>query len=169
MTDLTAFGRSLIDDADAATALSTLGVAAAALTLTNKTIATGSGNDVQTQVKIITGTRDTAAASGSQSVTGAGFTPRFIMAFFGATAGANSARIGFGLYDGTTQVNFAQAGGATSLWATDASVGAIRVTDATGSTEYRGVLSFTSDGADIAWTKVGSPTGTIRFYLLCVR
>lgn len=128
---------------------------------TNKfSIPVGSGYDVQQQRKFVYTSRDTTVASGTQAITGAGFTPRGFNVRMAAAGGGESGRISIGFYDGTN-------GGcqyrnvATGNWGLSGAYVVI-VQDAAGSTQYLGsISSLDSDGCTISWTKVGSPTGSI--------
>lgn len=131
-------------------------------TLTNKTIATGSGNDVQQQRKIVVVTHDTATASGTLAITGAGFTPRgFTVEMAGTSA---SARFSIGGYDGTTQHSiFTNV--VSGLKEQSQSYVAV-VQDAAGATQYLfAISSLDSDGCTLTTTKVGSPTGSVRLFI----
>lgn len=110
-----------------------------------------------TQRKIVTATRDTSLASSTQSITGAGFAPKGVhVTMAGSTEGG---RFSDGKSDGTTQfcvyrnVSTGNMGLSTSY--------TVLVQDAAGTTQYLGAVTLTSDGCDIVWTKVGSPTGTV--------
>lgn len=132
-------------------------------TLTNKAIAVGGGNDIQQQRKIVATTRDTATASGNQAITGAGFTPRGFSVSMAANSGEGG-RYSIGNYDGTTQ-SCVYRNVATGDFGRNSSYVVI-VQDAGGVTQYLGaVSSLDADGATIAWTKVGSPTGTIALII----
>ncbi len=111
------------------------------------------------QSKIVNTTRDVSLASSTQSVTGAGFTPKGVDIY--QTQSTEAGRFSLGFYDGTTQWCIYR-NVATGNFGTTASYTVV-VQDAAGATQYLGSVSLTSDGCDIAWTKVGSPTGTVAF------
>lgn len=113
------------------------------------------------QVKIVTTTRDSATASGTQSVTGAGFTPRGVRALM--TNSAEAGRYSYGIFDGTVQ-SCLYRNVATGNFGISNSY-TIVAQDAAGSTQYLGSISLTSDGCDIAWTRVGTPTGVMAINL----
>ncbi len=128
-------------------------------TLTNPTI-TGSN------YKVVSFTYDVSTATGSQSITGVGFTPigvDFIAAF---SSGGNTAAMSWGSSDGTTNTSWFNSTGA---FAAGLSGTAAIVAIASGGNDARASVSaFTSDGATLGWTKTGTPTGTItviaKFY-----
>lgn len=119
------------------------------------------------RVKVVSFQRDVSTASGNQSVTGVGFQPKgaiFVMGISG-----NAARASIGVDDGTTAGSiYGNAGGTVGQFnVVNESIYA-NTTD--GATAYQGhVTSWDSDGFTIAWTKTGSPTGTITIKALCFR
>ena len=121
--------------------------------------------------KIITATRDTAAASGDVEYTGVGFQPTSLVSFAyvsitapGATANINS--IGFAdsskacknVYIVATSTGVASNGNSAYLIDWDYTV-----------RQYAIVKSFDADGFTLTWTKVNSPTGTGTLYFLCLK
>jgi hypothetical protein len=111
--------------------------------------------------------RDISLASGTQGVTGIGFTPTLVL--FSGGIGTSQFHTLLGadngsqaqaeyLHDGTnTQFN--------SLGGTDS----IRV-DTSGSTRYDGfITSMDADGFTIDWTRVGAPTGTANLYFIAFK
>ena len=118
-----------------------------------------------TRFKVGSFTRDTILASGTQAVTGVGFTPKAVLFF----ALQNQSReISWGFDDGTI---------AQSTYDDQASAGtyqtsSISISDeeTSGTTAYEGIVSsFGSDGFTITWTKTGSPTGTLTIAFLAFR
>ena len=121
----------------------------------------GTGNVLN---KIITSTRDLSAITGTVGYTGAGFTPTSAVALVsvdgqqGFSIGmADSTRAGFNVGR--------QANGSSSISAT---LVAIEPTTP-GALQTGTVVSYTSDGVIIGWTKVGSPTGVASIYIMCIK
>lgn len=114
-------------------------------------------------------TRDTTVASGTQAVTGIGFTPR-VCTFFACCGGAvgtlslgvdnNSSQ--YAMFDRQTYVSDAY-----YYWTTSS----IQYYDpAAGGKVYRGLVnSFDSDGFTIGWERLGTPSGTLTVIYLAVR
>ena len=102
--------------------------------------------------------RDISTASGTQAITGLGFTPRSIE--FKAAVGA-TVQASWGSSDGTTHkcISSNYNGNAGQFASNDAAI--FIYVDA--SNYYSGVVSaLGADGFTITWTKTGSPTGTAR-------
>ena len=106
-------------------------------------------------------TRDMTAASGSQAVTGVGFTPRAII-FVGGVGGVLMA---------CAVVDSALTEGGVSYDNTNFSApnGNIVLRTSSGNNQAGVIASLDSDGFTITWTKAGSPTGTATLYALCLR
>lgn len=119
--------------------------------------------------KAITTTRDISTASGNQGVTGVGFVPRAVALFFG-NAGASDAHASVGVDDGTSAYAlYNNAGGSAGAFRIDTSHSLVYNTSE-GVTSYTGkITSLDADGFTIAWTKTGSPTGTMTITALCFR
>ncbi len=116
--------------------------------------------------KVGTLTRDWTAASGNVSYTGVGFKPKAI-AFIHMTNTGPSMSVGFD--DGTTAIEVADNDVTTpGTWAssTTKSISAIQ---AAGVGQTANVASFDADGFTLAWTKVGSPSGTLQVGYLALR
>ncbi len=116
--------------------------------------------------KIITTTRDISTASGTQSVTGVGFTPRAAIILSAISA---FDAMSVGVDDGTTHVVIGDRNSvATGTWGPLATHSIYIIRSA--SDIYQGAITaFTSDGCTITWTKTGSPTGTAQVYILFLR
>lgn len=117
-----------------------------------------------TKFNFIQFTRDTSLASGSQAVTGAGFTPRLV--FIAGSMGASSTGGSIGWYVAGSGGGFSTlpgigyvAGGSNiTIW-----------TDATGGNYNTGqITSLDSDGFTISWTKGGAATGTATMQALVI-
>ncbi len=110
--------------------------------------------------------RDMTAASGNVSYTGVGFKPKAILLLSSihGTAGA----ISWGFDDATTRLcKYDDA--ATTAGTYQGTTFSIFVQTAVGASQKATVNSFDSDGFTLAWTKTGSPTGTLSFYYLALR
>ncbi len=117
------------------------------------------------KVKVVSTTYDLTTASGSQTVTGIGFTPSavFIMAGVNATS-----YVSWGISDGTTNVAVADNGAVSA--GTHTVSGSVAVYNIQGVGVYQSATigSFTSGQFIITWTKSGAPTGTAGIYCLVV-
>lgn len=116
-----------------------------------------------TRFKITTHTYDMATASGNQTLTGAGFTPKMAV-LIGATDAVVSLSQGFS--DGT--VNYCTFGNG-SAGNFQAQTSYCIVLETAPSTYQAGTLTFNSDGGVIAWTKALTPTGTATFHVMWFR
>ena len=110
-------------------------------------------------------TRDTETASGDQSITGVGFTPKALLFIGGQN---QSSEVAWGLADASTEYGLADRQGnvadtygtSTSRWGTFIQ---------TGSLEYQGVVkTMDSDGFTITWTRSGTPSGTLTIGYLAL-
>lgn len=106
--------------------------------------------------------RDETTSSGTSTITGVGFTPRFIY-FFGANA--TSQRNYHGFSDGTKHYAMHSFDG-TQYMDTDSTV-CIRSNKNTNLNTA--TCAFNSDGFVLTWTKTGSPTGTLTSYFLAIQ
>ena len=118
-------------------------------------------------VKVGVFTINTTTASGTQAVTGLGFTPKsldFIAAIDGGTW------MSHGIDDGTTHLCHSYIVSASSNTANYWSTYSIVMYDGAGTTMYQGIVSSLDvDGFTITWTKTGSPTGTITIIYKALR
>lgn len=142
----------------------------AALALVGLLSAAHAAGDVDnppvTKTKLLSVTRDLALASGSVAYTGMGFKPATCMStgmllaslaqyvsVFGMVDNARSAAavglLGSQLFASTNFVYFGDSAGTSAQQAT--------------------VASFDADGLTLSWTKVGTPSGTATFYIMCFR
>jgi len=138
-------------------------------TLTNKTLTsptinngtfTGGGALLS---KIIIGTRDLTAASGSVSYTGVGFTPTSIIAM-GVVQSSHPFSVGFSDSSKTSSEFFCY--GANTMY-NDNTV--IQIATSAGNAQAATVASYGADGFTLSWVKNGSPTGTASLMFLCFR
>lgn len=113
--------------------------------------------------KAVTFTRDMTTATGTQAVTGVGFTPTAIV-FVYTISGTAQEGVGFS--------DSSKAGrNRNYLSPTGWFVGAQAISASVSSGNYQigDVSTYDSDGFTISWTKAGSPTGTLTVYALCLR
>lgn len=117
-------------------------------------------------VKIITLTRDLAAASGNVSYTGVGFRPRAIT-FYANVSGTIAWSIG--ALDASVQ--FALIGQHGVLAGSVQSSGSAVIGLIVNSTDSQtaAVASLDNDGFTLSWTKNNNPTGTAGIYAKCIR
>jgi len=115
--------------------------------------------------KVGTFTRDTAAASGNQSITGVGFTPKAIL-FMGGQS--STAEVAWGLSDGTNENDLYNRNTISAgTWGIGNNRALTFVED--GTKDYSGtVASLDSDGFTITWTRTNTPTGTLTIMYLAV-
>jgi len=130
---------------------------------------TANGGNVVTQSAMGSFSRGMAEASGNQSVTGVGFAPSSVIFLAGLQ---NTIRMSIGMDDATTtqSIGYLQntSGPYNALW--QISVAASIQLYVTASVYYVGYLgSLDADGFTVAWTKVGSPTGTATIFYMAFR
>lgn len=106
-------------------------------------------------------TRDTATASGDQSITGIGFTPKAIICF----AAQDQSDEGSWGFNGSLDKNISFYGASTTL-----TVASTAIDDFESAVDYyRGTIAFDADGFTVTWTRTGSPTGTLTVQYLVFR
>ncbi|MFH0893965.1 MAG: hypothetical protein V2A54_05975 [Bacteroidota bacterium] len=106
-------------------------------------------------------TYDLATASGNQTLTGAGFTPAAAIVIFGL--GGHSSGIGI---KSTVQAGLLIEYNAALHGVIGTAF--INVSITAGNDQYCS-LTFNADGGVLAWTKDGTPTGTLGFTILWLR
>jgi hypothetical protein len=111
-------------------------------------------------------TYDTATASGTQAITGVGFTPS-ALTLFAALDTAGQASYGIGAPDMNRCVVDKQ-NWVSNYWVPHADNAIYMIQT---SSIYSGgiVQSFDADGFTISWTKTGAKTGTVFVYYTAVR
>lgn len=116
--------------------------------------------------KVITATRDLAAAGAPSDVsyTGVEFTPTSIIAFGGIS---NAVPVFMGVVDSakTGKDNDTAFNGNSQPDANNF----IRCNSASGAQQTAVVKSYDADGFTLTWTKSNSPTGTLTMFFLCLR
>jgi hypothetical protein len=178
-TTISAFGKTLVAATPAASALSVIGGQALNATLTLlANLGLGSANTKlftnapATAAEWATGlsatdhTYDMATDTGTQNLTGAGFTPSGAIVLYGMAPGGTAQAAGLGM-------KFGAVAGCLQLISAGAILGSIDnnfmlIVPVAGNYQYCS-LTFSSDGGALAWTKQGSPTGTLTFKMIWIR
>ena len=111
-------------------------------------------------------TYDTATASGTQAITGVGFTPS-ALTLFAAQDTAGQASYGIGAPGVNYNVVDKQAW-VSNYWVPNAN-NAIYMIQSSSIYSAGVVYSFDADGFTISWTKTGAKTGTVSVYYMAVR
>jgi hypothetical protein len=165
---LTAAGRALLDDNDAAAQLTTLGVSAFIKTLLDDSSAAIARTTLDIQIKSGTFTRNLETASGNVGYTGVGFQPTILLIAGAKTAAAGQVSIGwtFGTTEFCIDSRYGQTAGS---WG--ANNGLIIEILLDGSNfQLAAVDSLDSDGFTLAWTRGGTgQSGTVTFGYLAIR
>jgi len=112
--------------------------------------------------KRITGSRDATAASGNVAYTGVGFTPTSIIVVAAISSGTACCT---GQVD-STKDGYCISAASGTLWIPYPSF-VLLYPNADGNFQLATVNSFDADGFTLAWTKSGTPTGTIALSFLC--
>jgi len=106
---------------------------------------------------------DTATATGTQSVTGVGFQPVFVI-FIAAEPASDEVSWG---YDTSSLRDCIGRDGANYFW--NGENHSIQAREDSTTDAYSGkVNSFDSDGFTIGWTKTGTPTGNLSVMFLAI-
>jgi len=115
--------------------------------------------------KVIGSTRDLATASGNVSYTGVGFQPTSII-FMGAVSGG--VPVGFGIVD-SGKTGRAVSVSTSGNWNVQTAYFLALYANNASNLQVANISSFDTDGFTLAWTKIGSPTGTADIFFLCFR
>jgi len=110
--------------------------------------------------KVITSTRNLAAANGNVSYTGVGFQPTSIIAFAAVSGGAGTA--GTEGFSDSTKTAYTKEGSVIQS-------NLLYITNASGNAATADILTYDADGFTLTWTKVNSPTGTAELRFLCLK
>ena len=114
--------------------------------------------------KMIASTYDLSTASGNKDITGFGFDPKVVFMFWGESASVNWG-IGFMQVNQAVGYCIRNIGGSTTGQIDQQ--GSLLTHKQTGNTHAQnGILSSITDGVRIAFTKVGTPTGTLHIKTL---
>ena len=117
--------------------------------------------------EIIQTTRDTSAATGNVSYTGAGFAPKAVLAFAGrGSTVANS--IGFAENVGTAEMMQWYSSGGAGFYSVATNLLTLIESGGANYTNVS-VASWDADGITLTYTKTGSPTGTADIALALFR
>lgn len=118
-----------------------------------------------TKNKLVSFTRDLSTATGSQSVTGVGFTPTACLFIGGTGQIANWSMVD------SSRAGRAMASIGTFATGINMSTNAIQLIENTTATNVQNasVSSWDADGFTLSWTKAGTPTGTATIYAFCTR
>lgn len=134
---------------------------------TNNTLKTYDGSAWRRVVRVDVGstTRDMTTASGTQAITGVGFTPVAVV-FLAIENSADEMSVG--VDDGTNKSVISTADGVSAdTWIHSDSF-SIQLSESSG-VSYAGVVSaFSTDGFTITWTRTGTPSGTLQLKYLCI-
>lgn len=114
--------------------------------------------------KRITSSRDSTAASGNVAYTGVGFTPTSIQVVAAISSGTAMC---VGHVD-SSKSGYAVSSASSTLWIPYPAF-VLLYPNATGDFQLADISTFDADGFTLAWTKSGSPTGTIALSFLCFR
>ena len=115
--------------------------------------------------KVIATTYDLSTASGNKDITGFGYDPKLVLAFWGQSSSGNW---GWGFMQITQNVGYCirNIGGSTTGQVDQESGLLAHKTNSSGGIGQVGVMSSITDGVRIAFTKTGSPTGTLYIKLI---
>jgi hypothetical protein len=125
----------------------------------------GNGTEWAKGIKVVSTTRDSAAASGAVAITSVGFKPSSVFALLVLTAGGESS-IGFS--DGTTSRCITTLYTAIGKYVPVSFLAQYSPLGGTGDMTVA-VQSFDSDGVTLYFTKNSSPTGTVQIDLFFIR
>ena len=131
-----------------------------------KTAASRLKTYIRPLVKTGSFTRDTTAASGTQAITGVGFTVKAVIFFMTQDEGAGE--MSMGLDDGTTPVTIGDVYNDTNNAYGVFTDRSIRDVHSSGNTYNGSVTTLGTDGFTVTWSKAGSPTGTITVIYLAI-
>jgi hypothetical protein len=128
----------------------------------------GNGALTAPVMKIGSFTRDISTASGTQAITGVGFTPRAVIFLSGVNFGQQmSIGLDMGMAAGAYVIGSMNAA-AAGHWLATPAASIYFIAGESDNCNGR-VQSFDSDGFTVIWTKNGSPTGTGQVYYLAIK
>lgn len=156
---------------DGTTITNTAGAIAAASTTVNGTTCTpGSSCSPSAAVSsaVVNTTRDLTTASGTQTVSGFGFTPSSCEGF----GAVDSSALGtYTTWQGHTDSTLTQAVLWSNATSVRYSVNAFFIAADTTATNFQSALitGYNSGSITLTWTKTGTPTGTFAFSVRCFK
>lgn len=116
--------------------------------------------------KLVDANHDTSAASGNQAITGAGFTPRFILMLCAVPSVAGQSSIGWS--DGTNYHCISnQHNLVAGSWGYNPAIGYLFESGSVKSQIT--VASLDADGCTLSWTKIGAKTGIAQIAIVFFR
>lgn len=122
--------------------------------------------DATGRIKALVSSRVMTAASGNVAYTGLGFRPKALIFTGGVNAGSNLC-----CYAGMAESLSPTAGLSNASFGSSGSVVAaliVNIGDATNANSQQATVnSWDADGFTLAWSKVGTPTGTASLYFMC--
>jgi hypothetical protein len=122
---------------------------------------------VPTGFKVGVFTRDMSLASGTQAITGVGFTPRAVLFLAGIQGAIGKTSIGFQVTN-SPGVLYDMNNNVAGTWGIQPN--AIFCQSGAGNAAYNGSIStYDSDGFTIAWSQGDAITGTLTVYYLAIK
>lgn len=115
--------------------------------------------------KVLFFDRDMTTATGTQAITGVGFSPSSVIFDWSASSATET---GHGFNDGTTRC-CRYYHGTDLTWAARTNSPIMVHETSSNYQEAVGGVTFDTDGFTISWTKVGSPTGTARINFMAFK
>lgn len=139
------------------------------------TVASGSTTPILTlvktallsKIKAVSFTYDLTSTSGTQTITGVGFTPKALIAI-GGTSNVSGGTLSIGIADSSISGDGFIHPVAPNITSSIINPALLDIyVDQTNGAEAT-VSSFNADGFVLAWAKAGSPTGTATIKVLCI-
>lgn len=115
------------------------------------------------RVKMINSLKDVSDASGDESFTGVGFTPKVVIAFSALSAATEHAMLGIADSDLANYLLYLNG----SAWESTVTK-FLNLWVSSGNYQEAIIKSMDSDGFTVTWTKTGTPTGASRLNFLCL-
>lgn len=131
----------------------------------NIQLATGHGMDGGARFKTITTTHD-VSITGTQAITGVGFTPSAIIIY--ANISGSVGETSWGFSDGTSSYSMGASNTAGAFHNTGSYI-IYFIETAAGNEAYAAVTSMDADGVTLTWSKASTPTGTVVMDILFFR
>ena len=128
--------------------------------------ATGSQEEWATGIKVTTATRDLSASSGNVAYSGVGFKPSAVI-IIAQGGGDHANSIGFTDFSAQAVISNNEGTSGASQYSSSHCAMAQNTLATTG--QNAAIVSADTDGATLSWTKVGSPSGTVKLAFLWLR